>query len=299
MLASAAKLAAGGSHKKGSKLVAAFVASLDHLLYVNMANLYLADCALFFLVLRTTTQLPQTPALVAKSLRRTIFFIVGITMIFIVNHYTKTKFKPPVIIDFFGRGHSPSRPFLISADLTIALLQLFRVIVMQSSVTIGDEHPVKKSHTRRKDSLPPSLTHSISNLTIPRTMNSSASSLPLPQSPRLTAASPTLSDTLQPLHIPPIIVDNSLLIKAHGPFELPSYAPSLPPANDRLFGTISGILLDLDMEDVFVGVPHITVRIVKRWPSLLSMPVRLARKRRRFAGIRNEDITVELDREFW
>ncbi|KAJ1563757.1 hypothetical protein HK405_000885, partial [Cladochytrium tenue] len=107
--------------------------SLDHVLYVHFVYIYLMDCSLFALLLRTVTQLPQSSAMVSKSLRWTVYYILGVNVVFLLKHLAAPQ-PPSLVIDFFGQPQMPPRAFLMSMDLVVALLQLSRALVIQSSL---------------------------------------------------------------------------------------------------------------------------------------------------------------------
>ncbi|KAI8848953.1 GCN5-like protein 1-domain-containing protein [Chytridium lagenaria] len=69
---------------------------------------------------------PQSPGMVTKSLRRSIYYIVGINLIFIVKHFTIPE-PPPIIIDFFGQ------------NCFIALMQIVRALIIHSTSQSGSK----------------------------------------------------------------------------------------------------------------------------------------------------------------
>ncbi|KAJ3152141.1 hypothetical protein HK101_001835 [Irineochytrium annulatum] len=136
------------------------IALLEHLLFIHFVHLYLKDCSLFSLILRTVTQLPQSPSMVSKSFRRTVFYILGVNAIFVLSHYTNRNEPPSIIIDFFGQTSLASKPLLIANDLLIALLQLARALVIHASFSHPSSTSFPASLTSRTsrrptDTLPP------------------------------------------------------------------------------------------------------------------------------------------------
>ncbi|KAJ3281530.1 hypothetical protein HDU79_010685 [Rhizoclosmatium sp. JEL0117] len=274
--------------RKEAKEVSALIGSLEHVLFVAFSSLYLQDCSVFALLLRTATQLPQSPALVAKSLRRTIFYIIGINVIFVVNHWTRSTSNPPLIIDFFGRARV-SRHFLIASDLFIAILQLLRVLIMQSSTTTNpytSNIPSKHlKHARSRDSLTSNTVRSLSREIQPLTKQWSTDSFNYGTSTANSATSnlfesePFCFDSLfrgpfesVPVTVPPFPIYPFTNHTASASQRRGSNAAEIRPLTPGQF--------EVDADDVFRGVPIVDVYIP--WPNLLSaMPMSLRRRTRR------------------